>query len=80
MTEISRGRIEQRRFERVVSAMPVQYYLVDEPTALQMRGESAYKNTHVESLKDLVRPNTIMTGVTENISAGGFALLTEKLL
>jgi hypothetical protein len=72
------GTIEQRQFERVVAEMNIRYYPVDEAYFAQLADEAAYKDTHMDQLADLPRPDTYLVGVTENISKGGLALVTDK--
>ncbi len=75
-----RGTIEQRKFERVVSQLQIKYYIVDEAYAQALKREAAYKDTTLEKLASSGRPNTPLTGVTENISQGGLALVSEQPL
>jgi c-di-GMP-binding flagellar brake protein YcgR len=72
------GSIEQRQFERIVAEMNIRYYPVEDAYFKQLEGEADYKDTQVEKLADLPRPNTYLVGVTENISKGGLSLVTDK--
>ena len=78
--ETIRGTIEHREFERIVSQLQIKYYVVDDDYATQLSGESAYKNSTLEKLAQNPRPSTTVNGVTENISSGGLALISEKPL
>jgi prolyl oligopeptidase PreP (S9A serine peptidase family) len=80
MDEGRRGTIEQRKHERIVAIMQIRYYIVDAKYAASLKTESAYKDTHVEQLQNIPMARTPLTGVTENISAGGLLLVTEEPL
>jgi len=75
-----RGTIEQRKFERIVSQLHIKYYIIDAAYAEQLRTEAAYKDTTLDKLAASLRPNTGLTGVTENISQGGLSLVSEQPL
>ncbi len=77
---VSRGSIEQRQFERLVAAMPIRFYVMDEESARKMENEAAYKETRLETLKQNPQPHTVLSGVTENISMGGLCLVSEQPL
>jgi c-di-GMP-binding flagellar brake protein YcgR len=64
--------------ERISATMQIKFYVVDEAYAEKLRTEAAYKDTHVDALGQLRAPSTALTGVTENISTGGLALVTES--
>jgi len=76
--EASRGTIEQRKFERITSTLQIKYYIVEKEYAEKLKEDSAYKDSTLEKLSKIDRPNTPMTGVTENISQGGLELITEQ--
>jgi c-di-GMP-binding flagellar brake protein YcgR len=76
--EASRGTIEQRKFERITSTLQIKYYIVEKDYAEKLKEDSAYKDSTLEKLSKIDRPNTPMTGVTENISQGGLELITEQ--
>jgi len=75
-----RGTIEQRKFERIVSQLQIKFYVVDNAYAEQLQTEAAYKDTTLEKLAASSRPATMLSGVTENISQGGLALVSEQPL
>ncbi len=72
------GTIEQRKFERILATLQIKYYIVDDAYAKALQEDAAYKDTSLEKLKKLDRPNTPLQGVTENISHGGLALVTDQ--
>ena len=74
----SRGTIEQRKFERILATLQIKYYIVDDAYAKTLQEDAAYKDTSLEKLQKLDRPNTPLQGVTENISQGGLALVTDQ--
>jgi c-di-GMP-binding flagellar brake protein YcgR len=80
MGEGFKGTIEQRKYERIVALMQIRYYIVDDEYAIKLKTESAYKDTHVDQLVNIPMARTPLTGVTENISAGGLLLVTEQPL
>jgi c-di-GMP-binding flagellar brake protein YcgR len=71
------GFLERRMADRVSTTMHLKYYVVDEAYAGKLRTEAAYKDTHVDALGNLKSPKTMLSGVTENISTGGLALVSE---
>jgi c-di-GMP-binding flagellar brake protein YcgR len=75
-----RGTIEQRKFERIVSQLQIKFYVVDNAYAEQLQTEAAYKDTTLDKLAASSRPTTMLAGVTENISQGGLALVSEQPL
>jgi hypothetical protein len=75
-----RGTIEQRKFERIVSQLQIKFYIIDNAYADQLRTEAAYKDTTLDRLGAALRPNTALTGVTENISQGGLSLVSDQPL
>lgn len=75
-----RGTIEQRKFERIVSQLQIKFYVVDNAYAEQLQTEAAYKDTTLDKLTGSARPTTMLSGVTENISQGGLALVSEQPL
>lgn len=75
-----RGTIEQRKFERIVSQLHIKYYVIDGAYAEQLRTEAAYKDTTLDKLTASMRPSTALSGVTDNISQGGLALVSEQPL
>ncbi len=78
METAHKGILEQRKHERIVATMQIKYYIVEKEYAEKLARESAYKDTRVEHLRDLPMPRTMLSGVTENISVGGLALVTEQ--
>lgn len=75
-----RGTIEQRKFERIVSQLQIKFYVVDGAYAEQLKTEAAYKDTTLDKLLASQRPTTMLNGVTENISQGGLALVSDQPL
>jgi hypothetical protein len=75
-----RGTIEQRKYERIVSQLQIKFYVVDNAYADQLMTEPAYRDTTLEKLGSSSRPSTLLTGVTENISQGGLALVSDQPL
>lgn len=80
MPEANRGTIEKRQYERIVSQLQIKYYVVDNAYAEQLKGEAAYKDTTLEKLATAQRPTNVLAGMTENISSGGLALVSEQPL
>ena len=76
--EPARGTIEQRQFERITSTLQIKYYIVEKEYADKLQGDAAYKDTTLEALAKMDRPNTPLQGVTDNISSGGLALISEQ--
>jgi c-di-GMP-binding flagellar brake protein YcgR len=73
----ARGKIEQRQFERITSTLQIKYYIIEKEYAEKLQLDAAYKDTTLESLAKMDRPNTPLQGVTDNISTGGLALVTD---
>jgi c-di-GMP-binding flagellar brake protein YcgR len=73
----ARGTIEQRQFERITSTLQIKYYIIENDYADKLQQDAAYKDTTLESLAKMDRPNTPLQGVTDNISTGGLALVTD---
>ena len=73
----SRGTIEQRKFERITSTLQIKYYIVEKDYAEKLQADAAYKDTTLDALSKMDRPNTPLQGVTDNISSGGLALVTD---
>ena len=73
----ARGTIEQRQFERITSTLQIKYYIVEKEYAEKLQLDAAYKDTTLESLSKMDRPNTPLQGVTDNISTGGLALVSD---
>lgn len=80
MAEMEKGRIEQRRFERVVAQMNVRFYVLDEASGATVEQEQAYRETRLEQLTHGTQPETMLKGVTRDISAGGICLVADKAL
>lgn len=76
--DASRGTIEQRKFERITSILQIKYYIVEKEYADKLKEDSAYKDSTLEKLSKIERPNTPLIGMTENISQGGLELITEQ--
>jgi c-di-GMP-binding flagellar brake protein YcgR len=74
----ARGTIEQRQFERITSTLQIKYYIIEKEYADTLQQDAAYKDTTLESLSKMDRPNTPLQGVTDNISAGGLSLVTDQ--
>ena len=74
----SRGTLEQRQFERITSTLQIKYYIIEKDYADKLQVDAAYKDTTLENLSKMDRPNTPLQGVTDNISAGGLALVTDQ--
>jgi len=75
-----RGSIEKRQYERIVSNLQIKYYVVDAAYAAQLGTEAAYKDTTLEKLATAQRPTNVLAGMSENISTGGLALVSEQPL
>jgi c-di-GMP-binding flagellar brake protein YcgR len=75
-----RGTIEKRRYERIVAQLQIKYYVVDNAYAEQLKTEAAYRDTTLAKLATAQRPTNVLSGVTENISEGGLALVSEQPL
>jgi c-di-GMP-binding flagellar brake protein YcgR len=75
-----RGTIEKRQYERIVSNLQIKYYIVDAAYAQQLSTEAAYKDTTLEKLANAQRPTNVLSGMSENISAGGLSLVSEQPL
>jgi c-di-GMP-binding flagellar brake protein YcgR len=73
----ARGTIEQRQFERITSTLQIKYYIIEKEYADKLQTDAAYKDTTMESLAKMDRPNTPLQGMTDNISSGGLALVTD---
>jgi hypothetical protein len=71
------GTLEQRQFERIMTTLQIKYYVIEKQYAQQLQNDEAYKNTTLESLQKVDRPSTQLQGVTENISQGGLALVSD---
>lgn len=80
MPDPNRGSIERRQFERIVSQLQIKYYVVDDAYAEQLKKEAAYKDTTLEKLATAQRPTTVLSGISEDISQGGLALVSETPL
>lgn len=78
VSEPSRGTIEQRKFERILATLQIKYYIVEKEYADKLMLDAAYKDSTLEKLKAMERPSTTLQGVTENISSGGLALITDQ--
>jgi c-di-GMP-binding flagellar brake protein YcgR len=72
------GTIEHRQFERIITTLQIKYYIVEKDYADKLKEDDAYRDTTLETLKSMDRPNTPLQGVTENISSGGLALVSES--
>ncbi len=77
MDTFKKGTIEQRQFERLVATLQIKYYVVDDAYAAQLKTEAAYKDTTMTAIMANTRPSTVLSGVTENISQGGLALISD---
>jgi c-di-GMP-binding flagellar brake protein YcgR len=73
----ARGTIEQRQFERIMTTLQIKYYVVEKDYADKLKQEAAYKDTTLEALAKMDRPNTPLQGVTDNISTGGLSLVSD---
>jgi c-di-GMP-binding flagellar brake protein YcgR len=78
--DMHKGRIEQRRFERVVAQMAVRFYVLDAAHADALAKDAAYRETALSQMDIEARPETLLKGVTRDISAGGFCLLSDSPL
>lgn len=57
--------------------MQIKYYIVEKDYAEKLQADAAYKDTTLDALSKMDRPNTPLQGVTDNISSGGLALVTD---
>jgi c-di-GMP-binding flagellar brake protein YcgR len=64
--------------ERAPANMQIKFYVVDQEYADKLLTESAYKDTLLDSSGNFKTPKAMLTGVTENISTGGLALVSEQ--
>lgn len=61
-----------------MSTLQIKYYIVEKDYADTLLSDAAYKDTSLEALAKMDRPNTPLQGITENISSGGLALITDQ--
>ena len=73
----AQGSIEQRQFERITSTLQIKYYIIEKDYSDQLQADAAYKDTTLAALGKADRLNTPLQGVTDNISSGGLALVTD---
>ena len=78
--DMHKGRMEQRQHERVVAQMSVRFYVLDESHAQTLAEDAAYRETHMDKIDVEARPETVLKGVTRDISTGGFCLLSDHAL
>jgi c-di-GMP-binding flagellar brake protein YcgR len=78
--EDHRGFLERRQHERHLATMQIKYYIIEKTYAEQLAAEAAYKDTTIAKLAEMPMPKTMLSGVTENISAGGLALVSNEPL
>ncbi len=76
---VDKGWLEKREFERVKSVLKIIYYIIDDKNKESIIKSSEYKDTTLNNLK-MVSKNPIVNAITEDISKGGLAIITEKPL
>ncbi len=76
---IDKGWLEKREFERVKSVLKVVYYVIDDKDKDTIIKSTDYKDTTLDNLKTSLK-NPIIDAITEDISKGGLAIITEKPL
>ncbi len=76
---VNKGWLEKREFERVKSVLKVIYYIIDDKNKENIVQSSEYKDTTLNNLKTTSK-NPIINALTEDISKGGLAIITEKPL
>ncbi len=76
MTEIKKGWLERREFQRVKDVLKVTYYRAAGETP---ELSDDYKDTTVEKLQ-MVQGNRIISSMTDDVSRGGLAIITDENL
>lgn len=75
----NKGWLEKREFERVKSVLKIIYYIVDDKNKDNVIKSIDYKDTTLDNLKNTLK-NPVLNAITEDISKGGLAIITEKPL
>jgi c-di-GMP-binding flagellar brake protein YcgR len=76
--DINKGWLERREFERVKDVLKVVYYPIDNKETIMKSDD--YKDTTLENLKLNPGKNPVVNAITDDISKGGLAILTDKPL
>lgn len=76
--EINKGWLERREFERVKDVLKVVYYPIENKEEIIKSDD--YRDTTMENLKLSPGKNPLVNAITEDISKGGLAILTDKPL
>ncbi|PKL90695.1 MAG: hypothetical protein CVV21_11715 [Candidatus Goldiibacteriota bacterium HGW-Goldbacteria-1] len=76
MTDIKRGWLERREYERVKDILKVSYYRTSEESP---ELSDDYRDTTVEKLQ-MVQGNRLITSMTDDVSRGGLAIITDEAL
>ncbi|MBN2754767.1 MAG: PilZ domain-containing protein [Candidatus Goldbacteria bacterium] len=76
MTELKKGWLERREYERVKDILKVSYYRTAEESP---ELSDDYRDTTVEKLQ-MVQGNRLITSMTDDVSRGGLAIITDEPL
>ncbi len=76
MTEMKKGWLERREYERVKDILKVAYYRTSEASP---ELSDDYKDTTVEKLQ-MVQGNRLITSMTDDVSRSGLAIITDEPL
>jgi hypothetical protein len=75
---IQKGRMEQRKHERVASTLQVSYRVLEADDAGQVLDHPHYNQTKTEHLPELSRKFHVYHAVTKDISEGGLSLMEDQ--
>jgi c-di-GMP-binding flagellar brake protein YcgR len=70
---------KQRQFERIRDVLKIVYYPL-EGTAEQITAQEDYKDTTIEKLEQNRTSHSLINAMTDDVSQGGMAILTDKPL
>ena len=70
---------KQRQYERVRDVLKIVYYPIEGPSE-QIMAQEDYKDTTIEKLEQDKTKHSYINAMTDDISQGGMAILTDKPL
>lgn len=78
LTNVQKGWMEQRNFERVAATLKVSYRILEETEKKEALEHSRYNQTMADQLPNLAERFHVYHAVTQDISQGGLSIMGER--
>ena len=74
------GWMEKRRHQRVTANLKVGYRVIETGEAQTLLSQDSYRETTADQLPGLSRSSSLYDAVTQNISTGGFCMVSDRAM